>query len=256
MAVATIYKEKNVSNPVFSGNVIRRSQMMADSSRMTINGSIMKTFILGLVFTVTIFTVYTYSKTIIDNPNFYTVLKVCPFVALVSGLVISFRPQTAPYLSFVYILAMSVAVAFISILMDKIYEGIVIEAITYTMITFFSMLILFKMEMIKVTAKFKAVVITATSAIFITYLILFVLSFLGIKPDWFYGNSTLSIMINLGIVIIAALNLILDFDFIVKGEENGLPKFMEWYAAFGLMVTIIWLYLEILKLLAKAKSRK
>lgn len=123
------------------------------------------------------------------------------------------------------------------------------------MIAFFTMLILYRIGAIRATQTFKSVLITATAAIAISYIILFILSFFNIRPDWFYGNSTLSIGINAVIIVVAALNLILDFDFIEKGAAEGMPKYMEWYAAFGLMVTIIWLYIEILRILSKIKSR-
>ncbi|WP_300707467.1 Bax inhibitor-1/YccA family protein [uncultured Brachyspira sp.] len=89
----------------------------------------------------------------------------------------------------------------------------------------------------------------------VSYVILLILSFFGIRPEWFYGNSSLSIGINAVIIVVAALNLILDFDFIEKGSSMNMPKYMEWYAAFGLILTIIWLYLEILRILSKIKSR-
>ena len=123
------------------------------------------------------------------------------------------------------------------------------------MIAFFTMLILYRIGVIKATETFKSVIITATAAIAVSYLILFICSFFGIRLYWFYGNSSLSIGINAVIIVVAALNLILDFDFIEKGSSMQMPKYMEWYAAFGLIVTIIWLYLEILRILSKIKSR-
>lgn len=242
-----------MSNPVFSDSAFDRAGYSSSSDSMTVNGSIMKTFILGLVFIITSFVVIAYM------PNFdgsmSTVITVSAIGAFVVGLIISFKPATAPVLSVVYAVLESIVVTVISILLNQQYNGIVFEAVTYTMIAFFTMLILYRLGVIKATQTFKSVIITATIAIGISYLILFILSFFSIRPDWFYGNSTLSIAINAIIIVIAALNLILDFDFIEQGSSMNMPKYMEWYAAFGLILTIIWLYLEILRILSKIKSR-
>lgn len=242
-----------MSNPVFSDSTFERAGYSSNANSMTVNGSIMKTFILGLVFILTSFAVIAYM------PNYYgslsTIITASAICAFVVGLIISFKPETAPVLSIVYAVLESIVVTVISILLNRQYNGIVFEAVTYTMIAFFTMLILYRLGVIRATETFKSVVITATAAIAISYVILFILSFFNIRPEWFYGNSTLSIAINAVIIVVAALNLILDFDFIEQGSSRNLPKYMEWYAAFGLIVTIIWLYLEILRILSKIKSR-
>lgn len=242
-----------MSNPVFSDSAFDRAGYSSSSDSMTVNGSIMKTFILGLVFIITSFVVIAYMPNF--NGSMSTVITVSAIGAFVVGLIISFKPATAPVLSVVYAVLESIVVTVISILLNQQYNGIVFEAVTYTMIAFFTMLILYRLGVIKATQTFKSVIITATIAIGISYLILFILSFFSIRPDWFYGNSTLSIAINAVIIVIAALNLILDFDFIEQGSSMNMPKYMEWYAAFGLILTIIWLYLEILRILSKIKSR-
>ncbi len=242
-----------MSNPVFSDSTFERVGHSSSADSMTVNGSIMKTFILGLVFILTSFIVMSYL------PNFYgslnAVMMASAIGAFFVGLIISFKPTTAPVLSVVYAVLESVVVTVISIVLNQKYNGIVFEAVAYTMIAFFTMLILYRIGVIKATETFKSVIITATAAIAISYVVLFILSFFGIRPNWFYGNSSLSIGINAVIIVVAALNLILDFDFIEKGSSMQMPKYMEWYAAFGLIVTIIWLYLEILRILSKIKSR-
>ena len=201
-----------MSNPVFSDSAFKRVGHSSSADSMTVNGSIMKTFILGLVFILTSFIVMSYL------PNFYgslnSVIMASAIGAFLVGLIISFKPTTAPVLSVVYAVLESVFVTVLSILLNQQYNGIVFEAVTYTMIAFFTMLILYIIGVIKATETFKSVIITATAAIAISYVILFILSFFGIRPDWFYGNSSLSIGINAVIIVIAALNLILDFDFI------------------------------------------
>ena len=242
-----------MSNPVFSETTFEKAGYSPNADHMTVNGSIMKTFILGLVFIMTSFAVIAYA------PNFYgsirEVIIVSVIAAFVVGMIISFKPTTAPVLSVVYAVLESIFVTVLSILLNQQYNGIVFEAVTYTMIAFFTMLILYRIGVIKATETFKSVIITATAAIAVSYLILFICSFFGIRPYWFYGNSSLSIGINAVIIVVAALNLILDFDFIEKGSSMQMPKYMAWHAAFGLIVTIIWLYLEILRILSKIKSR-
>ena len=242
-----------MSNPVFSETTFEKAGYSRNADHMTVNGSIMKTFILGLVFIMTSFAVIAYA------PNFYgsirEVIIVSVIAAFVVGMIISFKPTTAPVLSVVYAVLESIFVTVLSILLNQQYNGIVFEAVTYTMIAFFTMLILYRIGVIKATETFKSIIITATAAIAVSYLILFICSFFSIRPYWFYGNSSLSIGINAVIIVVAALNLILDFDFIEKGSSMQMPKYMEWYAAFGLIVTIIWLYLEILRILSKIKSR-
>ncbi len=118
------------------------------------------------------------------------------------------------------------------------------------------MFILYNMRIIRATETFKSVIITATAGIAIFYLISIVLRFFSIDIPFIHQGSTFGIIFSLFVVAIAALNLILDFDMIERGSDAGAPKFMEWYGAFGLLVTIVWLYLEILRLLAKLNSRK
>lgn len=242
-----------MSNPVFSDSTFERVGHSSSADSMTVNGSIMKTFILGLVFILTSFIVMSYLPKFYGSLN--AVMMASAIGAFFVGLIISFKPTTAPVLSVVYAVLESVVVTVISIVLNQKYNGIVFEAVAYTMIAFFTMLILYRIGVIKATETFKSVIITATAAIAISYVVLFILSFFGIRPEWFYGNSTLSIGINAVIIVVAALNLILDFDFIEKGSSMQMPKYMEWYAAFGLILTIIWLYLEILRILSKIKSR-
>lgn len=246
-----------MSNPVLNEGMFQKASYVSSTDRMTTNGAVMKTLILGLVFSIAAFLVYGYlDANIQDNQIPFIPYVVVPSIAaFVVALIISFKPATAPFLSVIYAVLQGVAVAAISFVFNAAYNGIVLEAVVCTMIVFFLMLFLFRAGIIRATEKFKAVMVTVLSAITVFYLVMFVISFFGITPSWFYGSSLISIGISVAVIIAAALSLILDFDFIVEGENSGLPKYMEWYAAFGLIVTIIWLYLEILRLLAKLKDR-
>ena len=144
----------------------------------------------------------------------------------------------------------------VSALLETKYPGIAMQSVGLTFATLAAMLLAYRSGLIKATEKFKLGVVAATGAIALYYLVGLGLSFFGIAMPFLQGNSTASIVVSGIIVVVAALNLILDFDFIETGAAGGAPKYMEWYGAFGLMVTLIWLYLEILRLLAKARSRR
>ena len=146
----------------------------------------------------------------------------------------------------------------ISYMYNTMYDGIVSQAIQLTVGILLALLFAYKSGYIKATENFKLGVFAATGGIAIIYLINFIMSFFGSGlPVMDINNSSMfSIGFSLVVVIIASLNLVLDFDFIEEGVEKGAPKYMEWYGAFGLMITLVWLYLEILRLLAKLNSRR
>ena len=135
------------------------------------------------------------------------------------------------------------------------FPGIVLAAVSSTMLTAAVMLFTYRTGLIKVTDKLRSVIIVAMSSIMLFYLVVLGLNLFNVPTPFFHGSSWLSIGISVAIVIVAALKLLLDFDFIEKGAQVGAPKYMEWYGAFALMVTLIWLYLEILRLLSKIARR-
>lgn len=173
--------------------------------------------------------------------------------ALVLAIVTAFKPKLAIVTGPLYAITQGVMIGVISHFYDIQFEGIVVQAILATASVFLGMLVLFVTGAIKVTAKFRGIVIGATFGIFIFYIGSFVMSLFGWSSP-IYSSGALGIGFSLFIVAIAALNLMLDFDMIVRGVNAGAPKYLEWYGAFGLMVTIIWLYIEILRLLGKTRS--
>jgi len=176
------------------------------------------------------------------------------FVGLAVALVITFKPLMARFLAPVYALAQGVAVGAISKAFNNMYSGIVLQAVGATLGVFIVMLVAYRTGLIRVTAKFRRVVIGATLGVFVFYMASMLLGFFGVEifPQ---GSSLMSIGFSFLVAGIAALNLALDFDFIEKAEAAGAPKAMEWYAAFGMLVTLVWLYLEILRLLSKLRDR-
>ena len=135
------------------------------------------------------------------------------------------------------------------------YPDIVFQAVSLTFGTLFALLIAYKSGWIKATENFKLGVVAATGGICMVYLVSIVMGFFGTTIPFIHESGWIGIGFSLFVIVIAALNLVLDFDFIEKGAEHGAPKYMEWYGAFGLMVTLVWLYIEILRLLAKLNSR-
>jgi uncharacterized YccA/Bax inhibitor family protein len=176
-------------------------------------------------------------------------------VGLLTSLVIIFKQTTAPFLAPVYALAEGLFLGAISSLMETVYPGIVLPAVCLTFGIAGSLLAAYTSGLIKATENFKLGIVAATGGIFVVYLISMVLRFMGTDIPFIHSPSPIGIGFSLFVVVIAALNLVLDFDFIEKGVEYGAPKYMEWYGAFGLMVTLVWLYLEILRLLSKLQSR-
>ena len=159
--------------------------------------------------------------------------------------------MTAP----IYALFEGLFLGGISATLEARFPGIVIQAVGLTFGTLFGLLLAYKSGLIKVTENFRLGLFAATGGIFLLYMASFVMSFAGMRIPYIHESGLIGIGFSGFVVVIAALNLVLDFDFIESGSENRLPKYMEWYAAFGLMVTLIWLYVEILHLLTKLRSR-
>ncbi|MEO0476566.1 MAG: Bax inhibitor-1/YccA family protein [Planctomycetota bacterium] len=197
--------------------------------------------------------------------------KAMPWVfgGMIGGLVLAlitiFKPQASPVTAPLYAAAEGLFLGAISAIYeasfgsvegtDPMFSGIVVQAVALTMAVTFVMLTLYGTRVIRVTEKLRAGIIAATAAVFLVYLVSFLLSFAGIQIPYLHSNGPIGIGISLVIVGIAAFNLLLDFDLIERGVQGGAPKYMEWYAGFALLVTLVWLYLEILRLLSKLRSR-
>ncbi len=175
---------------------------------------------------------------------------------LVAALVLVFKKTWAPVLAPVYALLEGLALGGISSIFEAQYPGIVIQAVGLTFGTLFCLLLAYKSRLIRATENFKLGVVAATGGIALFYFVTIILGFFGIRIPFIHGSGPIGIGFSLFVVVVAALNLVLDFDFIEQGAVRGAPKYMEWYGAFGLMVTLVWLYLEILRLLAKLRSRR
>lgn len=179
--------------------------------------------------------------------------------AILIGFVIAlftiFRPKNSPYTAPAYAAIEGVALGGITMIFEAQYPGIGIQAIGLTFGILASLLFCYKSGIIKPTENFRLMIFAGTMGIFILYLVSFIMSFFGNSIGFIHSNGLFGIGFSLFVVAVASLNLVLDFDFIEEGAEKGMPKYLEWYGAFSLMVTLIWLYLEILRLLAKIRSR-
>jgi uncharacterized YccA/Bax inhibitor family protein len=225
------------------------------AARMTLNGTINKTGILLVcAFATAAWTWYSF-LTSGDLSVAGPMVLVGALGGLVVGLVTSFKKEWSPVTAPLYALLEGLVLGGLSAVFNIRYPGIAIEAVGLTFGTLFVMLLLYRTGIIKVTEKFRIGIVAATGGIFLFYMAEWLLSFFGINLTTVNGGSTIGIVFSLFVVGIAALNLVLDFDFVEQGVTYGVPKYMEWYAAFGIMVTLVWLYLEILRLLAKMRSR-
>ena len=237
-------------NPVLTSNAFDISSDSSDV--MTINGTVTKTF---LSLCLVIISGY-YSWIYISITNVLILPSI--LFALILGGVTVFKKHLSPITVPIYAVVQGIFLGALSYTFNTLYDGIVITAISYTLSILFVMLTLYRTGIIKPTENFKLGLAAGTGGIALIYLVNFVMSFFGTGLSIMDINnaSMLSIGFSLFVIVMAALNLVVDFDFIEEGSEKGAPKYMEWFGAFGLMVTLIWLYIEILRLLAKMNSRK
>ena len=173
----------------------------------------------------------------------------------IAAMIVSFKPTTAPYLAIPYAALEGLFLGGISAMFEQRYHGIAIQAVGLTFGVLGALLIAYRTRLIRVTDQFRAMVVAATFGIMLFYVATLILGFFHFSLQALYAPTPLGIGISLVIVVIAALNVVLAFDLIDRGVGSGAPTFMEWYCAFSLMVTLVWLYLEMLRLLALTRQR-
>ena len=249
-------KNPFLNNKTFSTAVskeeVHQATVIDYNDEMTLSGTINKSLILFLLLSA--------SATVIWWLTFNGMNPLVPaiggaIVGLVLVLISAFKPQYSPYLAPGYALFEGLFIGGISAIFEAMYPGIVIQAVGATFVTFMVCLGLYKYKVVKVTEQFKSVVVAATLAIATYYIISWLFSMFTSFVLVYYGKSMMSIGISIFVIAIAALNLFLDFDRIEKGAEQKMPKYMEWYGAMGLMTTLVWLYIEFLRLLSKLNSK-
>jgi len=234
------------ANPAFTRNFGSTHGDIPLSERMTLDGAVNKTgILLSLCF-----------GGAFIGWNIPQLMIPAAIIGFILALVTIFRsPAKAGSTAPLYALSQGIFLGGITMVFEAQFPGIAMQALALTFGILATLLVCYKSGLILPTQNFRLMLVSAIGGIMLLYLVNFVMSFFGSTLNFLTSNSPMSIGISLVIVGVAALSLVLDFDFIEEGAEKGMPKYMEWYGAFSLMVTLIWLYLEILRLLAKIRSR-
>ena len=214
--------------------------------RATVDGAVNKTYVLMAILLMTAYFSY-------QAPSSLFMIGGA-IGGLIVFFVVMFKPQYAPIGAPIYAALEGLFVGSISAMYASMYAGIVLQAVSLTIATLFMMLIIYKTGIIKVTEKFKTGVLMATGAIFLVYMASFLGSFIGFEVPFIHESGMMGIGITVVIIGVAALNLLIDFDMIEKAEQNNSPSYMEWFCAMALIVTLVWLYVEFLRLLSKLKD--
>jgi uncharacterized YccA/Bax inhibitor family protein len=244
----------NSGNPFLKESRLRAIQESAiGSEAMSFNGALNKTALLFLILLVG--ASWTWADMSWTTAQSFSGKML---IGLIGGFVLAiftaFKPHLARYTSPVYAFLQGMFLGGLSSMFEGMYPGIVIPAIVLTFGIMVGMLVTYRSGLIKVTEKFRIGVISATMGIAVFYLIAMGLGFFGISVPFLFEGGMFGILFSLFVIVIAALNLVLDFDMIEQLSAAGMPKHMEWYGAFALMLTLVWLYIEILRLLAKTRE--
>lgn len=242
------------SNPALNDRVFTQSFAADSSDTMSLQGTVLKTaFLLALAFGTA-----TFSWEALRNGNEYAMLMLVGggIGGFVTSLITIFKPQTSPWSAPLYAAFEGLLLGGMSAYFESAFNGIVLQAALLTFGTLGALLLAYSTRLIRATENFKLGVVAATGGIALVYLASIVLGFFNVQIPYLHSTGWVGIAISGFIVVVAALNLVLDFDFIETGVNRGAPKYMEWYGAFGLMVTLVWLYIEFLRLLAKLNSRE
>jgi uncharacterized YccA/Bax inhibitor family protein len=251
----------NSSNPTLSEKIFTKSLDQTNTDVMTVRGTMQKFgFLMILVMAGAAYTWKLYYS--FKVPTMMTFF----YVGMIGGMICAFAtifvPRLAKYLSPAYAILEGFLLGGLSAIINESfkakYPNIIMEAVLLTFGVAFAVFLLYNFKIIQATNKFRAVILSSMMGIGIFYLIDIVLGFFGVNIPFmrFGDNSVIGIVVNLFVVVIAALSLVLNFDQIETGEKMGAPKYMEWYGAFGLLVTLVWLYLEILRLLSRFSNNK
>jgi uncharacterized YccA/Bax inhibitor family protein len=245
------------ANPAFNASAFSASgARVGYGESMTINGTIHRIGILLLCALATAFWTWSRFFTTQDPASVGPYVLVGAFGGMIMAFVTMFKKEWAGITAPIYALLEGLFLGGISAVLELRFPGIAIEAVGLTFGTCFCMLLAYRSGLIQPTRRFMLGIAAATGGIFVVYLVSMVLGFFGVHIPLIYGSGPIGILFSLAVVIVAALNLILDFNFIEQGVLQGFPKYMEWYGAFGLMVTLVWLYVEILRLLFKLRERR
>ncbi|MDB6118799.1 MAG: rane protein [Verrucomicrobiaceae bacterium] len=243
------------SNPTLRESTFRNAGPITAGATMTVNGTAVKTGILTALVLASATWIWNEISSGGQPAWFGSAVTFGWIIPLATGLIVSFIPRTAPWLAPVYAVGEGLLLGLISWMFESKFHGLVLTSVLLTCGVLVAMLAAYMTGVIRATEKFKMGVFAATGGIAIFYLVNMVLGMFGIQIPGLFGNGMIGIGFSVFVVVIAALNLVMDFDMIEQGAAQGAPKYMEWYGAFALLVTLVWLYIEILRLLSKLRSR-
>jgi uncharacterized YccA/Bax inhibitor family protein len=228
------------------------SQVIDYNETMTVSGTVNKSFILfGLLLLGATIPVYL----ALAGKNIFVPAIAGAIIGFALVIACTFSPKNSRYLAPAYALFEGVFVGAVSIIFELRYPGVVVQGVLGTLVTFGVCLALYRFGIVKVNQQFRSIVIAATMAIGTYYLVSMLFYWIGGISLFHHGNSLMSIGFSIVVIILAAMNLIMDFDNIELGAAQRMPKYMEWYSSMGLIITLVWLYLEFLRLLSKLQSR-
>jgi len=244
------------SNPVFAGNTYTVNGVAAGyGPTMTIAGTVNKAGILMLCVLAT--ALWTWNQFFTNGPAAVGGYLV---IGMVGGFIVAmvtiFKKEWSPFTAPVYALLEGLFLGALSAMFEVRFHGIAIEAVALTFGTCFCMLLAYRSGLIRPTQRFTLGIVAATGGIAVVYFASIILGLFHVQIPGIFGNGPIGILFSLVVVVVAALNLILDFNVIEEGAHRGAPKYMEWYSAFGLMVTLVWLYLEMIRLLSKLREQR
>jgi uncharacterized YccA/Bax inhibitor family protein len=241
------------ANPAMNEAVyLRAGTARMTSDIMTVPGTALKTAVLLVILLIT--GTYTWSQAAAGTPLPYGLLVGGVIGGLIAALVTFFAPRLSPVTAPIYAALEGLVLGAISVLFETRYPGIASQAISLTIGVLAVMLFVYATGIIRATERFRIGVVAATGAICLVYLVDMVARMFGAQLPFIHETGPIGIGISVVVVVVAALNLILDFDFIEQGARHQAPKYMEWYGGFSLLVTLVWMYLEILRLLAKLRE--
>jgi uncharacterized YccA/Bax inhibitor family protein len=244
------------SNPAFSGQTFTVNGVAVGyGPAMTISGTVNKAGILMLCVMAT--AAWTWNQFFTNGPaavGGYTMVGA--FGGFIVAMVTVFKKEWSPITAPIYALLEGLFLGSLSAMLELRFPGIAIESVALTFGTCFCMLLAYRSGLIRPTKRFMIGVVAATGGIMLVYFLSMILGLFHVQVPGMFGGGPVGILFSLAVVIVASLNLILDFNFIEEGAHRGAPKYMEWYGAFGLMVTLVWLYLEIIRLLSKVRDRR
>jgi uncharacterized YccA/Bax inhibitor family protein len=245
------------SNPVLNNKAIRRAadSVLNSTGTMTVQGTVSKTYFLLFLCSLSATIVwYIYNSSPSGAASVTPLIPIGAICGFILAIVTAFKTNWANVTAPTYAIFEGLFLGALSAMIDSIFPGIVLQATALTFAVLLTMLIAYRTGMIRATEKFKSVIVAATGGIALVYLVSIIMSFFGVQIPYIHQGGTIGIGFSLFVITIAALNFILDFDFIEEASRSGAPKVLEWYGAMGILITLVWLYLEIVRLLIKLRS--